>query len=173
MVTRKTRTENPVQTGPQPGIEAQISHVNPNAAESLADLGEMAADMDSGTTATGEAPGAAVELQKADTSVDDLTDVLKMVRDMAAPMVEGLGWMRDGQTAKIYTDARLKAIAGPGLEIMERNGVTLAETMDRFGPYLMLAVGLWVPGVETYRAVRENRAALASADDSQQQQQPA
>ena len=108
MVALKTRTETTVQT---PGPAPEVSQVNPNAAESLSDLAQEAAGMDNGPDQTTATP-TAVEVLKPDTAAE-LADLLKLARDMAAPLVEAMGYLKPGQTKEIWSDPVLKSIAAP------------------------------------------------------------
>lgn len=93
----------------------------------------------------------------------EVAALLVLVRTMAAPPVEMLGYMKPGQTADIWTDDVLAAAAAPLVAIMERHGWAVADLLGTWGPYAMLFVATGVPAVATYKAVRENKAEKAAA----------
>lgn len=170
MVALKTRTEDPVQT---PGPAPEISQVDPSKSESLSDLAKEADAMENKSAQTTETP-TAVEVVGPDTSADELADLLKLARDMAAPLVEAMGYLRPGQTKEIWSDAVLKSIAAPAIDIMRRFDVGLEEALEKIGPYLGLLIGLYAPSIATWTAIKQNAALInAAKNDSQQQQQPA
>lgn len=145
--------------------------VDATAVESLADLGKAAALLDAPPAPAGETAQAAAVVVQDQAGADDLVDVLRMARDMAAPMIEAMGYMRPGQVKEIWSDAQLRAIAEPAIEIMRRHGVGLAEALDKLGPYVGLIVGLWMPCLATWQAIKANIAAAQQAKAHEQQQQ--
>lgn len=163
MVTKSVRTEEPA---------APVQGATLNQAENLADLAQMAQAVDAGGEA-GPAPAQAAELVQESTP-KDLADVLALARDMAAPMVEAMGYLRPGQTREIWSDAALLSIAEPACEIMRRHGVGLGDALAAMGPYIGLVVGLAPPIIATYAAIQSNvpAAIAARSNESQQQQQP-
>lgn len=163
MVTRTKQQPQPVQ------------QAGPNENESLTDLASMAAEIDNPQDApAAQAQQLASQAAQTDAAFNDLTDTLKMARDMAAPMVEGMGYLQPGQTRKIWTDAVLAQIAAPIVAIMERHGLDLGDAMKQAGPYVALIVGLWSPCAATWAAIQANALAIKGGNDnSQQQQQPA
>lgn len=137
---------------------AAISLAKPNENESLSDLAALAGQVDNPSDAG--APAAQQVAQA--TASADLLDVLTMARDMAAPMVESMGYLKPGETAQIWTKARLTAIAEPLVAIMERHGIGMAEAMSQYGPYFALIVGLWAPSMQTWAAIQANAIALTA-----------
>ncbi len=160
------RTENP----PGEGDDGPVQAINPGAAESLADLVAEATLIDAGTPA----PGAVVATaeQPAEATASDLADVLILARDMAAPMVETMGYLAKGQTREIWSDAVLKSIAEPLLEIMGRWGIGLGEALQKAGPYVGLFVGLAPPAMATWAAIQDKAQQVINDQQPQQQQQP-
>lgn len=103
----------------------------------------------------------------ADQAAAEVAALLGLVRTMAAPPVEALGYLKPGQTQQIWTDAVLESAAGPLVAIMERHGVGVADLMQSWGPYALLFVATAVPAMATLKAVRENRAEKAAQDGAQ------
>lgn len=157
-------TEQTQPTGPAP--------VNPNAPESLDNLAGIAAGLDGGGE-TADGQGAPVPQDIPAATEQDVTDLLIMAREMAAPAAEGAGILKPGQILKIWTDEVLRRIARPMVQIMNRHNLGVGEAFEKWGPYIMLLAGVVGPGFATYRAIQENQAqqAAAQADASQQQQQ--
>lgn len=170
MVTfTKARTDAPVQ-GEATGVQAEGASVaNPNANESLKDLASLAAaTVDAAPDAQAGTLGGMVQATPEEqATAKDIADILKMARDLAAPMVEAMGYMRPGQTAQIWNDAALEKIAEPAFDLMQRWGIDLGTALGRMGPYVGLLIGLWAPSMATWAAIQENAAALAH--DGQQQ----
>lgn len=152
----------PVRT--DEGGAPPVQTANPAAVENLADLASQAAGIDAPPPPEGAPAGAAVKVAAEvveEAGAQDLADVLRLARDMSAPLVEAMGYLQPGQTAEIWSDAVLLSIAEPACELMRRHGLALADALDKLGPYVGLLVGLWGPSIATYAAIRANVAAAA------------
>lgn len=153
----------------EPTQQTETPAVNPNAPESLDNLAGLAAGVDGGGQAI-DGQGDNVPQDMPAATEQDVTDLLIMCREMAAPAAEGAGILKPGQILKIWTDDVLRRIARPMVQLMNRHGVGVGEAFEKWGPYVMLMAGIVGPGFATYRAVKENEAeAKAAADASQQQ----
>lgn len=162
------RTEPPV-TGEQAPADT-----NPAAPESLAALAAEGATVDSGgTPGQPDAPKVTAEPVPDKAAAKDLADMLKAVRDMAAPGLEEMKVMKPGQVAAIWTDSTVERIASPLAAIMNRHNMGIDELMEKFGPYIMLGMAIAGPSMATFRAVRLNAAEAktppAAAPDAKQQ----
>ena len=145
----------------------------PGKVESLADLAREAADQDRAeqlqqTQARDlvEAGQQREQQQQQAAAATEVAALLGVVRTMAAPAVEGMGYLKPGQTAQIWSDQVLEAASGPLVAIMDRHGVGLGDLMESWGPYAMLFVATAIPAVATVKAVRENREEKEAADQA-------
>lgn len=99
-----------------------------------------------------EAPAAPAGLAvQADTLEQDLFDVLKMAQAMVQP---GVYWLTPERFAQLWGDHTLRGMAGPGAEIMRRQGWTVAGLMGKWGPYLALAAAVAPPTLATVQAYK-------------------
>lgn len=145
----------------------------PGDVESLADLAREAHELEQGAqqeaaqrAELATQKDAAREQAQQDAAAQEIAVLLGLVRTMAAPAVEALGYLKPGQTREIWSDDVLNAASGPLVAIMARHGVGLADVMQTWGPYAMLFVATAVPAVATVKAVRENRAEKEAADQA-------
>lgn len=81
--------------------------------------------------------------------VEDLVSVLKMARGMASA---AFAWWPE--FGGVWNDDVLKGIAYNGAMIMIRHGLTAAELMTRWGPYLGLLAVTAPSAMATYQAVK-------------------
>lgn len=110
--------------------------------------------------ATHEAPAPGGVAVKTDTLEADLQDVLRMAAEFAEPMA---WFLTPERFAQLWGPARLKAIAGPGAEIMRRNGWTIVGLMGKWAPYMALGAAIGPPAVATLQAYRMATAGGVSA----------
>ncbi len=145
---------------------------NPHAVESLADLAKEAATLQTPEPAadavTKAAPGTTQDLGEL-IGVKDLVNILEMARNMAEPMLVEMKVFKPGQLADIWNAKQLEMIAEPLVEICSRHGLEVGEALEAFGPYFGLIVGVTVPALATWKAIRMNAIELAAHG----QQQPA
>lgn len=81
----------------------------------------------------------------------DLLSALQMAQGLARG---GIWWLTPGEFENLWGDHTLKAIAGPGAEIMRRHGFTVAGVMGKYGPYLALAAAVAPPAIATTQAYK-------------------
>jgi hypothetical protein len=82
---------------------------------------------------------------------DDLFSMLKMAQGAARP---GIWWLTPEQFEGLWGDHTLTAIAGPGAEIMRRNGWSVAGLMGKYGPYIALLGAVAPPTMATVAAYK-------------------
>jgi hypothetical protein len=124
-------------------------------ADDFADLGAWASETDGAAEAQARAHEAQQLAQVENTAasmVDDLTDVLKMARGMAAP---AFAWWPEFE--RVWGDSTLYGIAVNGAAIMARHGWTMGQLMTQWGPYLGLLGCTLPPALATFKAIQERR----------------
>ncbi|MFM2450802.1 MAG: hypothetical protein RIS44_3252 [Pseudomonadota bacterium] len=82
---------------------------------------------------------------------EDLFSVLKMAQAAAKP---GMWWLSHEQFHGLWGDNTLQNIAGPGAEIMRRNGWSVAGLMGKYGPYIALLGAVAPPTMATVQAYK-------------------
>lgn len=138
----KTTTENE----PVTDVEART----PSGAESLDDLAREADLLDTAPEATAQAGAVAQAEQLQSSTADELRGVLEMVRAMVFPILgAAIDARRMEALGKVWNDGVLHASADAGARIMNLHGWTMGGAFDRYGPYVMLAVALGPPVIQT------------------------
>jgi hypothetical protein len=97
------------------------------------------------------APPPAAPATPKDNLEEDLFSVLKMAQAAAQP---GMWWLSPEQFQGLWGDHTLKNIAGPGAEIMRRNGWSVAGLMGKYGPYIALLGAVAPPTMATVAAYK-------------------
>lgn len=166
-MTDESRTENPPAAPVQPAAAAA-----PHGTESLDDLtreGATLEDLAAKPPAGAAAPAAAtvtIQAEEVDEddppSVDDIVDMLEGVREAVAPMAEETGLMTTEELERIWNPKVLKRIAKPLAKLMERHGMGFGQAFDKFGPYVMVLVGIVGPSFATWKVIRAKLAAPAA-----------
>jgi hypothetical protein len=108
-------------------------------------------------------PAAAPATVQADGLENDLLDVLRMVQVVAR---RGIWWLTPDEFGNLWGDATLQGIAGPGAEIMRRNGWTMADAMSKYGPYIALGAAVAPPAIATVQAYKIARKKPAPAAET-------
>ena len=161
------RTPAPGDT-PEGAAPEPVRAAGPAAVESLDDLAAMARTIDTPAPAgpvVDPAAAAEAERRAREASIAattrDFTELLQVARAAVEPLIEQGGALKPGQVAAIWNDAALQRIAYPLATLAHRYGLGANEIMEQYGPWLMLAAGIGLPGFATVKAIKENRQAQA------------
>ena len=152
---------------PDTAAAEPVRTAGPASVESLDELAAMARTLETPAAPVVD-PAAAAEAERRARDAEiaatakDFGELLQVVRDSVAPMVEGSGVLRPGQVAEIWTNKALDRIAYPLAALAQRHGLNANAVMEQYGPWLMLAAGLGLPGLATFKAIKENRQAQAA-----------
>lgn len=165
MTTKRTPTDTAT---PEGAATEPVRPAGPAAVESLDDLAAMARTIDTPAPAgpvVDPAAAAEAERRARDAAIaattKDFHELLQVARAAVAPLVEDGGALKPGQVEAIWNDAALQRIAYPLATLAHRYGLGASEIMEQYGPWLMLAAGLGLPGFATLKAIKENRQAQA------------
>lgn len=132
--------------------------------ESLDDLATQAEAI----AAPADAPGVALVQAKPDTLEPDLLQSLMLARIVSVKLIESKRGPRVAQdVAAVWDDATLAHIAAQGAEVMRRHGWTMGGVMEKWGPYIGLAMATMGPAVQTHSIL------TAKPRPADGQQQPA
>lgn len=167
--------KNSVRTGEPETIDVQareVQGVDPTRVESLTDLIGEAERMEAppageqASAGPAASPTPPVDPENAP-GVADIVNLLQFAREASDPMLVGLGLFQPGQVGAIWSDAALKGVAVPLVQVCDRHGVGLGDLADKFGPYVGLFLGIAMPTMATVKVLRENQQARGAADGGQ------
>jgi len=167
MSTKRAPTSD---TNQAPAPEA-VRTAGPAAVESLDDLAGLARTLDTppGAAAPVVDPKAAADAERRAREAEvaacarDFAELLQVARESVAPLLEDSGALKPGQVAEIWNDQALKRIAYPLAVLAQRHGLNADAVMEQYGPWLLLAAGIGLPGFATFKAIKANRQAPAPA----------
>ena len=163
MSTKRTPAAGDTDESPAPD---PVRAIGPAAVESLDDLAGIARTLEAPAGPVVD-PAAAAEAERRarDAAITattrDFTELLQVARAAVEPLIEQGGALKPGQVAEIWNDAALQRIAYPLATLAHRYGLGANEIMEQYGPWLMLAAGIGLPGFATFKAIKENRQAQA------------
>lgn len=155
---KKTTTPGDVQdVSPKPAPGEQQQGGQQGAAPGLAALEHEAARIEGEGQAEQKQQQAKQEQQQTDTLKHDLADALGMAAAMAEP---AMWWLTPEQFDQYWGKKVQAAIAENGAEIMRRNGLTMGDVLNKYGPYIGLAGALGPSVVATAAAFKRKKKEL-------------
>jgi hypothetical protein len=164
-MTKRPPTSETPETAPPEAVRT----AGPAAVESLDDLAGLARTLDTPPGAPVVDPQAAADAERRTREAQvaacarDFAELLEVARESLAPLLEEGGVLKPGQVAAIWDDKALKRIAYPLAVLAQRHGLNADAVMEQYGPWLLLAAGIGLPGFATFKAIKANRQAPAPA----------
>lgn len=156
MVTKIESTRAPAAS-PSPPSPVQVESMDALTREAATMQSSENATADKAAQANQQAESGQRQAQ-ASAAVSEITQVLGVVRNMAANMADATGLLPRAKTMEIWSDAQLGDLAMPLLAVMERHGSQVNEFFQRYGPYVMLIGAAAMPAIATVKAMREHKA---------------
>lgn len=144
---RTEKSDAPVQGA------ATVDQVRP-----LADLVKSAEAIDQGAPAAAPGVPAVVAAPGIDPAINEVAQLLRLVRNGADPLVTMLGYLDEGQVQAIWTDEALHEISDPLVQILRSWG--WSGDTKKLGPWIGLALAFGPPAGLTWAMVKVKRGGI-------------